>query len=250
MKPYEYTTMRLFEDEYWWYVGLRRLVLAMVKKYVSFGAPTRALDSGCGTGGDLRVLAREFPGSVFVGLEIKATVIELARDRKVAIFVQASANDLPFKDTVFDLVLSLDVLYTMGVNDRKALGELYRVLKPRGILLVNVPAFEFLRGEHDLAVHTRHRYTAHELREILQETGFSVQRVTYWNTVLFPVVLFIRLLRSGRRKAANPRSDLRPLPKVVNGILTWLISVEVGVLSWICSPLGTSVFGVASKSRD
>ena len=80
---------------------------------------------------------------------------------------------LPFPDGRFDAVTSFDVLYHRWVaDDRVAVREIARVLRPGGLLLVRVPALKMLWGAHDEAVHSRHRYTRGEVRRLLEGEGW------------------------------------------------------------------------------
>ena len=167
--------------------------------------------------------------------------------RHVGPVVRGSANQLPFRDGAFDVVLSLDLLYIRGVDDALALREARRVLRPGGLLLVNVAAFEWLRGAHDVVVHTRHRYRRSELARLLRAEGFSVRRMMYWNALLLPAVFVARRLV---RREAVAQSDLVPLPRMVNWLLMKILAVDVRLCAAFRVPFGTSVFSVASKAPE
>ncbi len=154
---------------------------------------------------------------------------------------------LPFRDSTFDVVTSIDVLYIKGVDDRAAMSEMRRVTKPGGLIVVNVPAFEMLRGRHDAAVHTRHRYRKSEVGALLQEHGFEVLKLSYWNMTLFPVMMAKRTMERLSRKRAAPASDMSDLPGPVNNILTALMRVENRLLLATGMPFGGSVFAVGRR---
>ena len=131
----------------------------------------KLLDAGCGSGGMLARLREKFPRAKFVGFDVSEHALALTMARKLDVqFVQGSVNQLPFADGEFDVVLSLDVIYHQAVDDREALREMRRVLRDDGFLIVNVPAFEFLRGGHDIAVNTARRYTRPQLAQLLEES--------------------------------------------------------------------------------
>lgn len=216
----------------------------MARQYLRAGTAPQILDLGCGSGGNLALLDRELPQARLYGADLHPLAVSLARARGAGAICRASANALPYCDAAFDAVLALDVFYALEVDEGKAFRESRRVLKEGGILLVNLPAFEFLRGPHDAAVHTRHRYTARELKAKLVSAGYEVLRLTYWNTLLFPLVLAWR--RMPRRPGAL-RSDLVPLPGAVNGLLKFVLRLERSVFSGFDLPFGSSVFAVARK---
>ncbi|HET6267388.1 MAG TPA: class I SAM-dependent methyltransferase [Acidobacteriota bacterium] len=248
MYPHEYRTMRSVEDTHWWYRGLRTLVWQTLRSLGADAASCRILDAGCGTGGAMLEVNRHIPGAQLFGIDPSELAIGEARERHAGWLARASADKLPFGSECFDFVLSLDVLYIDGVDDQKALAESYRVLKRGGSVIVNVPAFEFLRGEHDRAISTARRYTRSGLQKMLSANGFSVQRLTYWNTTLFPIVAIWRPLSRLRSNNSTPVSDLKPLPKWMNGILSSLILTETKAAQSISLPIGSSVFGIARKS--
>jgi ubiquinone/menaquinone biosynthesis C-methylase UbiE len=242
MEAPEYDTMAQIEDRYWWYRNLRRRVASALRAEVAGAPPRRILDVGCGTGANASALRVVFPASVVVGMDVAATALLHTRRRGVSPLVRGSANELPFRDGVFDVVLIADVLNVAAVNDSTALREAHRVLRSGGVLAANVPAFEWLRGAHDVAVHTARRYRRAEVARLLVTAGFAVRRLTYWNALLLPVAWVVRRLRR------TPASDLAaPLPRPINEGLAGVMVVEDWLARWLPVPFGTSVFAVASK---
>lgn len=179
-------------------------------------------------------------------MDLHPLALSLARSKADSFLSQGSVHRFPFPDAVFDLVLCLDVLDVRGVDDRTALGECRRVLKEGGLLLVNVPALECLRGAHDRVVQRRRRYTAAELRTKLQEQGFTVRRLTYWNALLLPVIFLVRKVWSVKG-GKDGVSDLKDLHPAVNRTMDLLLRFEAALLSFTDLPLGASVFAAAGK---
>lgn len=251
MEPYEYDTMRSVEDTYWWYTGLRTLVAQNTLKALRNVSSPKLLDAGCGTGGMMEVLHRILPESELIGIDFSPYAVEFTKQRNIGTVNQASVESLPFPNAFFDLVISLDVLYMQGVDEARSLAEFYRVLKSGGSLLINLPAFEFLKGKHDLAIHTARRYRSRRVCKLLAAAGFVVETTTYWNTILFPVVALVRPLSMIFGNKEAPRSDLKPLPIFVNKILTWLILREIQLTQYMSLPFGSSIFVIAKKvERD
>jgi len=156
--------------------------------------------------------------------------------------------EMPFPDASFGLVTSLDVIEHVD-EDRSALTEMYRVLKPEGLLLVTVPAHMFLWSGHDVALHHKRRYTEAELREKILAAGFSIVRCTSFNTILFPLVAFARV---ARRLAGidRPQSDSSSIPPLgVNSLLYGSMHLESLFLDHIDFPLGVSLACLAKKER-
>jgi SAM-dependent methyltransferase len=243
MNPAEYAAMFAVEDRHWWYVGVRREVerwLAGIRP--ADGTELRILDAGCGTGGLLANLRT--PGWR-AGVEISAHGIGFARTRGRAALAQASVSALPFAAESFDAVVSIDVLCHAGVEERQAVEEAARVLRPGGRLLVQVPAFEWLYGEHDAAVWTKRRYRRAEIAGLLADAGLTARRCAYRNALLFPAAAIARLAKRGPTSRDGARSDVRPVPAPVNLVLSVVLALERRLR--VPFPLGLSVFCVGEK---
>jgi SAM-dependent methyltransferase len=158
----EYERMYRAEETQWWYAGMRAIslgLLADVRGRLGMDGRLRILDAGCGTGNNVRHLA---PAGFALGIDISPEALRFCRSRGVPV-ARAEVLSLPFPDGTFDCVTSFDVLYHRWVtDDRAAVSELARVLRPGGLLLARVPALKMLWGAHDEAVHSRHRYTLGE----------------------------------------------------------------------------------------
>lgn len=247
MQPYEYATMYRHEDHYWWYTGLRRL-LALTFKDLTQPVPRVVLDAGCGTGGNLAYLVKTLSRAKVFAMDLHPAALDFTNSRKIeTVLLQASINQVPFQANVFDVITCLDVACTRGVNDLNAFKEFYCVLKPGGVLLINLPAYRFLRGEHDVAGHVQHRYTARELGSKLKSAGFEIKRLTYWNALLFPFIFIWRRISAWKKNSNEPKSDFYRLPTWVNGMLKFILRIETVFLSCFNLPFGTSVLAVAEK---
>ncbi len=245
MSDAEIETMRSVEDDLWWYHGLRGHVVNSIEPPRSDFA---LLDAGCGTGGMLERVRAAFPQAALTGLDFSPRALELTAARNLsATLEQGSADALPFADATFDIVLSLDVIVLHGVDDAKALREMHRVLKPGGRLIMNVAAFDFLRGSHDAATNMARRYTRPRLTTLLQSAGFTVGSMSYWNMTLMPAVAAVRRASRGRAQQPDVRSDLAPLWSPLNAALSLLVRAELALSRRFPLPFGTSLFAVASK---
>lgn len=245
MKESEYRSIYSVEDAHWWYKGLREIVFSSLKSAVS--GRVFALDAGCGTGAVLKRLLEE--GHRAVGVDFSPTALAFCAERGLSRLVRGSVSELPFRDESFDAVVSLDVIYHAAVEDDvEALREFRRVLRKGGVLILNLPAFEFLRSPHDLANQTKRRYTKAMLAEKLKSAGFSIERVTYRNAALFPAIATVRLLKKAFAAGDSKDSDLGKVNPVLNSALTCVLSLENVILRRLDMPFGSSVFSVARKA--
>ena len=162
---------------------------------------------------------------------------------------KASVTYLPFRSNYFDIITCVDVIYHKRVkSDKKALSELFRVLKPSGILVIRVPAHNWLRRSCDLQVHTRERYSVPTLKKKLGQVGFRVKKISYVNMFLFlPAFLSFVVEKMARSKAHS--SPLMRLPKVLNSFVAYLLSTELPFINTVGLPFGVGVVAVCRKHQ-
>ena len=251
MKREEFEQMYAAEDRLWWYLGLRENALALLglARAREPGRCLRILDAGCGTGG---MAARLRPFGTLAGVDLAPFAIAVCRERRgLDATAVASITALPFPDAAFDLAVSMDVLSDAGTgDDARALAELARVLRPGGRVCLNLPAYRWLAGEHDVAVETTRRYTRGEVRALLAGAGFAPERLTHWNSLLLPVVAAARALSRRRgHAAAEARSDVAVPPAPLNWALLALIRLEGRLLRRVDLPAGSSILCVARKLK-
>ena len=250
MNDREYLRMYEVEDRHWWYVALHELVLEIVAAEARrHGRPLDVFDAGCGTGRLCELLARA--GHRVSGCDRSGEAIRLCRRRGLTAVEQADLATFALAPDAHDVITSIDVLYHAGVADDVALlRRLARGLRPGGALVVNVVAHEFLRSTHDVAVHTRERYTRRSLCERVRAAGLEVARATYRVGLLFPLVAAHRSASRLRARRAPPEdvpSDVAMPPTAVNRLLLAVMRVENAILRRRALPVGSSAFVVARR---
>jgi ubiquinone/menaquinone biosynthesis C-methylase UbiE len=255
----EYHSIFRYEQRHWWYAGLRELVRSSLARFLRLpldGNDVGVLDAGCGGGMQLKELVQIY-GSGAVGIDLSPISLALCKERSTTAYpieklINSSVSELPFKDETFNAVVSLDVLYHKGIpDDVAALKEVERVLKEDGILILNLPAYEFLSGPHDEAVHTRERYTKEKLTGRLKAAGLRIERITYRNTFLFPIVVIVRTLQRLTKSSSDTTtgaSDLKMPFFLTNALLKTALHMENICLKAGDLPFGSSLFCVARKS--
>jgi SAM-dependent methyltransferase len=217
----EYHLMDAAEDGMWWYRALHAQVLdALDAVRPEHG---RLLDAGCGTGGFLARLRRERPDQPAAGLEYHALAAARAQAKSGFPVATGTVNAMPFADASFSAVVSLDVLCHAAVDPRQALAEMLRVLRPGGVLVVNLPAFDWLRSTHDLRVQNARRFTARSAVSMLAEAGLVQVRPHYWNSLLLPLMV---LQRKVLARAPDGRSDVAPFPPWIDRSLHAVTRLE------------------------
>ena len=223
MDPDEYAVMARVELDHWWYSGLRNLVTAELGNLVN--GKVTILDAGCGTGGTIEMFEQIFPIARLIGIDISPFAISHAKRKAGGIIACGSINALPIADTSVDAITALDVIYHEDVDEKLAFSELNRILKPNGVVVINLPAFEWLRSSHDKAIHTARRYTTSELSAKATKAGFDIVMCQYRNSLLFPLMMVQRFLRKSRVSVKSSSAvNLPPLP--VNYLFGLVMALE------------------------
>jgi SAM-dependent methyltransferase len=249
MLQHEYHTMRQVEDTYWWYQVLRMEVINDVASRFPGGKTCKLLDAGCGTGGMLQALRETHPAWQITGLDFSPVAVEYCQQRGFADVIRGSVDEMPFPNASFDVVVSLDVLYHRQVSQNRALSEIARVLKPDGVMILNLPAFDILRGSHDVAVHGTRRYTVKQTRDLLDPIDFKLETAFCWNAWFFLPLLTWRLVTRSLKPPSEgeTKSDLSTLPPQINALLTAIGRLDFMVCRLLHLPFGTSVYSVGRK---
>ncbi len=241
MRRDEYATMFRVEETHWWYKALHRLIFQTLEAELPDWREKEIVDVGCGTGAILKQLGNPEKN---VGIDLAPEAISFCRQRGLNNIQQGDIHALPFPDASFDAVICSSVLYHQWVSDVEgAVREMHRVLRPDGVLLINVPAFPFLHSAHDEAVMTARRFRKREIQQLLQEQNFKIRRLTYWTTFLFPLAIAARTLggsKMGRDFEAEGAS-------FTQRVFTRIMMFELYLLRKISLPFGVALLAVARK---
>ena len=232
-----YTEMATLEQQHWWFAA-RRKILDKLLSTLPLPPDAQILEAGCGTGGNLAMLARH--GRVY-GMETNAQALELASAKGAG---QIAAGRLPapipFDDLKFDLIALLDVLEHID-DDAATLSALRARLKPGGWLLMTVPAYPFLWSRHDELHHHKRRYVGRDLRAVSEAAGLHISYLSYFNTWLFPLIAAARLARMGEGHSG----DLSMPNKFINALLAQIFASERLLLGRVRLPFGVSLIALA-----
>jgi SAM-dependent methyltransferase len=241
MQPAEYEIMFRVEETHWWYRALRRLIFDMLERELPDWREKTILDAGCGTGLILKQLGNP---SKNIGVDLAPEAISFCQERGLRNVRPGDIGALPFADASFDAVICSSVLYHQWVNDvAGAVRELGRVLRPNGLMFVNVPAYGFLHSAHDDAVMTARRFRKNEMRSLLLNNGFAIRRLTYWTNLLFPLAVLARTLggsKSGR--------DFQRSGGFTSHLFSKIMALERALLKRFSLPFGVALFAVAQKN--
>lgn len=243
MMEHTYPILFQVEQSHWWYTGRRRIIASFVEdicRRVTDRRP-RILDVGCGTGANLLLLSQYGDAE---GVDVSDDALAFCRERGLNQVTKGAGEELPHADNTFDLVTAFDVVEHMD-DDLAGLREMYRVLRPGGHVLLFVPTFMFLWGLQDDVSNHRRRYRLPELRRVLEQAGFEIERSTYANITFFlPILLVRKLMRLTGIKTATENSIN---VSALNGVFGALFGSESTVLRYLNLPFGVSGLCVARK---
>jgi SAM-dependent methyltransferase len=242
MHPDEYRKMAEVEERMWYYRALHRNIICSVKLR-SNPVEVSLLDAGCGTGGLLYRFKQAYPEWRFTGLDFSSVACDRARKRTGGEIVEGSISTLPFPAAHFDVAVSCDVVCQIS-DAEKAVAEFFRCLKSGGIVVLNMPAYQWMYSYHDRETANLRRYTRTEVNALLTAAGFKIVRSTYWNMLPFPLAFIKRKILP----SDSSKSDVKLLPPPVEAFFNGLMRLEQFWLSLGGRmPFGSSVLTVAQK---
>lgn len=242
--PREYDLMAEVETEHWWYRTLHKRVLRALEHHFN-RHDIAILDAGCGTGGLMHWL-RTSGYTNLIGFDLSDLAVQYCRSRNL----DASVGDLGqisdiFPQHTFDCIISNDTLYHVAEQQRaQFLQQAAARLAPGGLLILNLPALQCLRGSHDKAVGITHRFTKSEISGLAERAGLDVLQLRYWPFTLTPAIWLVRtwqrMFQNNHTVAERPKSDLKSYSKGLNRALYTLLQFEARYLP--AAPFGSSLF--------
>jgi SAM-dependent methyltransferase len=226
---------------HWWFTGRRRLLNGLLKS-LQPETDWRILEVGAGTGANLPVLAGLGVRQV-VACDSSMEAVDRSVDTGVT-WARADATRLPFGSSSFHLLLAADVIEHID-DDRAAVREFTRVLRPGGHLLLTVPAFPSLWGPQDIVAHHRRRYRRSPLLGLLRESGFTISASFHFNYLLFGAIWAARrTLMAFRIKVQSENEINTPF---VNRVLTRIFLADVESAPRLNPPFGVSLCVLGRK---
>jgi len=251
MDPNAYRQFLELERTHWWFRGRRSVYLGLLRQHLAGRRPARTLDLGCGMGGFLPGLD-ELCDEVHPS-DISVESLVHCRERGFADGVCGSGYALPYADASYDLVCMFDAIEHIP-DDERVMREVARVLRPGGLVLVTVPAYQFLYANNDRIAQHQRRYTRASLRRVFEQAGLVVERNTHANVFLFPlilpIVLSIKLIEKlhPRTEESDHTNLTWPIPGVVHGLLHGVFAAELPFSRRFDWPAGHSIAALARKA--
>lgn len=243
MNPEEYAQLFRLSEDHWWFVGTRDILFSTVAGKFLPGGPV--LDVGCGSGSMIKRFS--LIGSV-VGIDTSIEALKHCLSIGFSSLCQSDAEKLPFKSNAFGLIIAADLLEHCD-DDERVLVELHRVTASGGTLLISVPAYGALWSVHDTALHHKRRYEKRDLIRKAESAGFTVDRISSFNTILF-VPLALARLTWGKLRRHGPsgyKIHYHENLRLLNRILLTILRFERWLMGHSDLPFGLSILLLASK---
>ncbi|MEK7729199.1 MAG: class I SAM-dependent methyltransferase [candidate division KSB1 bacterium] len=250
MEQEVYQLFSEIQATHWWFVARRRILSEVLQKYLAAKKTHRLAEIGCGTGVMLPMLAQF--GEAW-GIDNSPEAVQLCAQKKIArVYLD---RDPAWRQTQFEGMAFFDVIEHVP-DDASFMKTYLAQLLPDGWVVITVPAFMFLWSEHDVLNQHYRRYNAPQLRRTIAAAGLQVERISYFNTFLFPAIAAARfannaaraLTRSQQQKGtANLRTDFERNISFLNRPLQTLFAGERFVLRHCNFPFGTSLLALARK---
>ena len=225
----EYEKMARVEQEHWWYRALHHLVLNSLHTNTSHN-DISVLDAGCGTGG-LMLFLRLHGYPRVKGFDLSPHAVEICRERGLDV-EQCDLRNMTarYPRSSADVIISNDTLCFLNGEERSSfMGQCFEVLRPGGLLILNVPALKAFGGIHDLSVGIQHRFSRYDLRRLIDLHKFRLIEDLYWPFLLSPLVYCVRLWQRMKMRLAKNyevRSDIDIPRPWINRVLEGLTRFE------------------------
>lgn len=245
MEINKYEEMEELEKFHWWFIYRQKILKFFLKNYLlDLNKAANIIDIGCGTGGNIQILSEYFDN--ITGIDNNDLAINYCREKGFENIIKGELPELTMiEDDSADLILLFDVLEHVD-DDEFSLSVMSNKLKDNGYLLMTVPAFNFLWSQHDTDFHHKRRYNLKILKKLIQKLGFKIIKASYIYFLLFPLILFMRILKQFFKNLAK-KDDFQLNNKFLNLFIIKFLSIEKLLLKWINFPFGSSIIILAKK---
>ena len=242
MNPELYRIFFEIQKKHWWFVTKKEIVLNLISRHFTSHAGAKVLDIGCGSG--LMLNSLQDVGQTY-GMDMSDEAINFSKEIFTGEVKKGSLPEqIPYEKEFFDLITALDVIEHID-RDIDSLKVIHSHLALNGKAIITVPAYMFLWSSFDELNKHKRRYTLAELNTKLVQAGFTVERISYYNSLLFPVVFIVRMFNSFFKRDGS--SEIEMPSRLINSLLKKIFGLEKYILNYINLPCGVSILAVVKK---
>ena len=228
------------EESHWWFAARSEIVRQVIERFGNLKPGDTILDIGCGTGAILKELSKKYNA---VGIDMSPLAIEYSKKRGLKNVFQMTVQEFPRDKFNVKAVLLLDVIEHID-DDVDVLKNAREIVGQDGRVIITVPAYMWMWSSHDLVNHHKRRYTSKTLRAALAKAGLEPVKMTYYNTLLFPLAAVRKIL--GKSKTINEASQGVDQPGgLINRLFKAVFASEKSLVTGVDLPFGVSLLTVA-----
>jgi SAM-dependent methyltransferase len=240
MERVVYQQMADLDQRHWWFRARREVLAALIRREVRPPVRSKILEIGCGTGHNFAMLGQF--GHV-EALELDDEARALSEQRLGRSVMKAPLPELAgVPKRRYDLIGAFDVIEHID-DDHAAIASIATRLKVGGNLVVTVPAHQWMWSAHDVVNHHKRRYSKRALKRLIESSPLRLEKLGYFNSLLFPLAIVERLASKLRGK---DNADLILPPAPLNAALERAFAAERHLVGRLPLPPGLSLFAVAS----
>jgi 2-polyprenyl-3-methyl-5-hydroxy-6-metoxy-1,4-benzoquinol methylase len=230
------------QKKHWWFVSKKKIITDQIKRNTKPSVRKRILDIGCGSG--LMLNALEEFGETY-GMDMSDEALHFSKEIFTGTVRKGTLPDVvPYDKQFFDIITALDVIEHIE-KDYESLVTVHSLLSEGGKVIITVPAYMFLWSNFDNINQHKRRYTLPELKAKILSAGFRLEKISYYNSLLFPAVWLVRMLNNFLQRDGS--SDVDMPPNVINFLLGLIFGFEKYILRFFSLPFGVSILAIASK---
>jgi SAM-dependent methyltransferase len=239
MERIVYQQMAELDDRHWWYRARRRILAELIRREANLPADARILEIGCGTGHNLSMLG----GFGHIdGLELDDEAAALSEKRLGRKVMRSPLPALAEVPGDYDLIGAFDVIEHID-DDTAALAAIATKLKSGGKFIMTVPAHPWMWTAHDVANHHKRRYSKAALRKLVEGSPMRLDKIGYFNSLLFPLAV---AQRAASKLRSKDNGDVSLPAAPLNRSLEAVFASERYLVGRLPLPPGLSLFAVAS----
>lgn len=220
----------------------RNHALSQIRNSITQNDSKIILEIGCSSGYMLKQMKQEFPNATILGADVVyEPLLKLADELPETPLFRFDLLKCPLPDNCVDIVVMLNVLEHIE-NDKRAIEEVWRILKPGGVFVLEVPAGPHLYDFYDKSLHHYRRYRTASLVQMLRNNSFNIEKKSHLGFFFYPGFATIKK-HNQRKKSLTPEAQQQLVQKNIqdsgnNGLLHLLMKAELALGNYLSYPCG------------